>query len=388
MRLLLDQAHASLPGDIVFTGSDGLSCHHFIRAIREQALKSEKQTDNRWMADHASIRFDGDALKWFENLEDEVQTDWRLLRRAILSHYSEPAYAETINSQSAQQSPAGLIFTGKDKVECRSFVREIRLRAAAAGKENDSNWMIRLAFPCFAGDTLEWHASLPADVQNEWRSLERAILIDYPVLPTLAISPARIRIDNWFSAVPPSRSLQAIRSQADWLAQARDRRKMYLEANNPSIPCWLLVENGDGLPKNAIRTGSEPSGSLYSARAWCGSDLLLGKCGQHLEGAHLPLGGKAIRNVTPFEVLVGDPLDFQWISIPEKSSDGRGIRHRPFMAVDSAFADFDTASLVFQARHETGWHPGKAHMGQTAGYFCYGGKEEGRPTILVLAWAD
>ncbi|KAG8967709.1 hypothetical protein FRC05_001967 [Tulasnella sp. 425] len=94
------EAHASLPGDIVFTGSDGLSCHEFIRAIREQALKSEKQTDNRWMADDASIRFGGDALKWFENLEDEVQTNWRLLRRAILSHYSEPAYAETIDSQS------------------------------------------------------------------------------------------------------------------------------------------------------------------------------------------------------------------------------------------------------------------------------------------------
>ncbi|KAG8908888.1 hypothetical protein FRC01_007198, partial [Tulasnella sp. 417] len=62
-------------------------------------MKEEKQTDNRWIADYASIRFDGDALKWFENLEDETQTDWRLLRRALLSHYSEPAYAETVGPE-------------------------------------------------------------------------------------------------------------------------------------------------------------------------------------------------------------------------------------------------------------------------------------------------
>ncbi|KAG8900196.1 hypothetical protein FRC00_013999, partial [Tulasnella sp. 408] len=70
----------------------------FIRAIREEAMKAEKQTDNRWIADYASIRFDGDALKWFETLEDETQADWRLLRRAILSHYSEPGYAEAVHA--------------------------------------------------------------------------------------------------------------------------------------------------------------------------------------------------------------------------------------------------------------------------------------------------
>ncbi|KAG8945547.1 hypothetical protein FRC04_000681 [Tulasnella sp. 424] len=336
----------SVTSDIVFTGSDGLSCHEFIRAIREQALKSEKQTDNRWMADDASIRFGGDALKWFENLEDEVQTNWRLLRRAILSHYSEPAYAETIDSQSAQQGSSGLVFTGRNKAESRLFVREIRLRAAAEGKEKDSDWMVRLAYPCFAGDALEWHASLPADVRNDWERLERAILVNYPLPPTLAISPARIRIDNWFSAVPPSRSLQAIRSQADWLAQARERRRI----------------GGFKMRKMARK--------------------------RRENGASLPLGGKAIQNVEPFEVLVGDPSDFQWISIPEKPKSGRGIRHRPFMGVDAGFDGFHTASLVFQIRQDFGWHLGKAHTGQNLGYFTVGDKEECRATIVVLAWAD
>lgn len=151
--------------------------------------------------------------------------------------------------------------------------------------------MVRLAFPCFAGDALKWYASLSVDVQNEWRLLERAILLDYPLSPTLAISPARIRIDDWFSVVPPSRSLQSIRSHADWLAQARERRRMYLEANDPCIPCWLLVENGDDMPETALRTGSNKSGLLHSARVWHGGGLLLGQCGKQMNGGYLSLRG-------------------------------------------------------------------------------------------------
>ena len=56
------------------------------------------------MADHASIRFDGEALKWFESLEDETQTDWKRLRRALLARYAEPAYEEVAPSQTGQAS--------------------------------------------------------------------------------------------------------------------------------------------------------------------------------------------------------------------------------------------------------------------------------------------
>ncbi|KAG8900602.1 hypothetical protein FRC00_012113 [Tulasnella sp. 408] len=352
-------------------------------------MKAEKQKDNRWIADYASIRFDGDALKWFENLEDETQTDWRLLRRAILSHYSEPAYAEVVNSERAAPSSSGIVFFAKDKEECRSFVREIRLRASAEGKERDSDWMVRLAFPSFAGDALEWYTQLPMDVQNEWRLLERAILVDYPHPPTSTISPGRIQIDDWYLGVRPSPSLQAMRSQTDWLSQARDRRRMYREANDPSIPCWFLVEDGDALPENAIRTGSETAGSLYSARAWYvhAGGLLLGKCGKHITGAHLPFHG-AVLKTAPFEVLVGSPLDFQWVSVPERSSDGRGICHRPFKGVDAGVSEVPTASLVCRIWHESGWHPGKAHTGQKAGYTSYGTKEVAGTALTVLAWAE
>ncbi|KIO16603.1 hypothetical protein M407DRAFT_12735 [Tulasnella calospora MUT 4182] len=163
---------------------------------------------------------------------------------------------------------------------------------------------------------------------------------------------------------------------------------MYLEANDPSIPCWLLVENGDNLPQNALRTGWDKSNPLYSARVWHGGGLLLGKCARHFNGAHLPFSGKTVTGMKPFEVLVGNPLDFQWISIPDKASDGRGIRHRPFWGVDAGFAETHRASLVHRFRHDLCWVPGKAHTGQTVGFVSYGQQEVERVTIIVLAWAN
>ncbi|KAG8942787.1 hypothetical protein FRC04_003482 [Tulasnella sp. 424] len=120
------------------------------------------------MADYASIRFEGEALKWFESLDDETQASWKLLRRAVLSHYEEPAYEASATQFPVQQTTrSAFTFTGKDKAECREFVREIRLRASEEEKENDTEWMIGLAYPCFAGDALQWHASLPMDPASE-----------------------------------------------------------------------------------------------------------------------------------------------------------------------------------------------------------------------------
>lgn len=46
------------------------------------------------MADYTSVRFEGEALKWFESLDDETQASWKLLRRSILSHYAESTLEE------------------------------------------------------------------------------------------------------------------------------------------------------------------------------------------------------------------------------------------------------------------------------------------------------
>ncbi|KAG8910640.1 hypothetical protein FRC01_006219, partial [Tulasnella sp. 417] len=76
--------------EILFTGTGGLTSHEFIRAIRQHAVEAGKSRDEQWMADYASISLAGEALMWFEDLDDETQTDWKLLRRAIISQYPNP----------------------------------------------------------------------------------------------------------------------------------------------------------------------------------------------------------------------------------------------------------------------------------------------------------
>lgn len=191
-------------------------------------------------------------------------------------------------SSATQNMRSAFTFTGKDNAECQEFVREVRLRASEEGKDDDSQWMIRLANTCFAGDALKWHASLPIDVQTNWRRLERAILVDYPFPPTVTVSPARIRVEEWLTIVGPSASLQSIRTRQDWLDQATERRRLYQEVRHKSPPCWLLVETESDIPENALTTGVEQSGRLlYSARAWYGGNgIVVGKCGRHMSGIY------------------------------------------------------------------------------------------------------
>lgn len=146
--------------------------------------------------------------------------------------------------------------------------------------------MVRLAFPCFTSKAIDWYVALPQDVRRDWARLERALILDYPARPNLTISPGRIRIENWYQITAPSQSLQKIMSREDWLAQARERRRMYLQAGDKSLPCWLLVETEKEVPENALITGSNPSGKpFYSARLWYQpSGLLVGKCGHHIPG--------------------------------------------------------------------------------------------------------
>lgn len=181
--------------------------------------------------------------------------------------------------------PTSLTFRGESESECREFVSQIRQRAVAEGRENDSEWMVRLAYPCFFGRALEWHASLPIDVRSNWGSLERAILFDYPHQPISPVfSPARIQINDWYSFVSPTSSLQSIRSHTNWITQATERRNLYQAADNRSTPCWLLIENERSIPDNAIRTGKDVSGNpLYSVRTWYkDAGLLVGKTGPHI----------------------------------------------------------------------------------------------------------
>ena len=68
----------------MFTGTGGpTECQEFILFVRQQAVEGNKARDNDWIADYAASCITGSALEWFEDLDEEVTLDWKLLRRAL-----------------------------------------------------------------------------------------------------------------------------------------------------------------------------------------------------------------------------------------------------------------------------------------------------------------
>lgn len=90
--------------DLVFTGG-GEECEMFIVAVKKQAFKAGKATDSAWAAQFAGTCFAGAALRWYEALDDATQSDWGLLRRALLARYP-PSMSELRNTSPGVAPPA------------------------------------------------------------------------------------------------------------------------------------------------------------------------------------------------------------------------------------------------------------------------------------------
>ncbi|KIO23822.1 hypothetical protein M407DRAFT_26751 [Tulasnella calospora MUT 4182] len=379
--------------DFVFTGIDGLNCHQFIKAVRENALKEGKQRDYEWMADFASIRFEEEALRWFESLEDGTQSDWRVLRRAILSRYAEPAYEGAVQNQSL---PDVVKFEGRGVEECQIFARWIRNKAQSEGKDENDSWMARLAFQSFTGPALQWYAHLRPDIRKSWSRLELALICQYPYSSASTLSPARIRVLDWNVRVSASESLHSLKSYDQWLAAAKERRAKWAIASDPRIVCWVLVEPGQPIPSNAIVTGQSHCGPLrYSARTWYKRDgLLVGRCGHDLGGARFAHMGKDIWDVKPFEVLVGDPTLLHWVTVPKITpADGssHSIKHKPFLAVEGGFIGpyaTGTATFISQVPMKGHVQAGKAIPTRYNAYVGSDRVEKEVDHVQVLAWAE
>lgn len=71
----------------VFSGLDDEPSDEFIKGVREYAFAHAKQNDSKWIAEFAATCLKGGALGWHIGLDDEVQTDWKLLQRALLQEY-------------------------------------------------------------------------------------------------------------------------------------------------------------------------------------------------------------------------------------------------------------------------------------------------------------
>ncbi|KAG8891518.1 hypothetical protein FRC01_014653, partial [Tulasnella sp. 417] len=94
---------------VIFRGEeDGHNVEDFILSIRQRAFSLDKQMDYAWTAQYASTCIAGEALRWYESLDEETQADWGLLRKALLERYppqKSPIDAVDFGRLSALDSP-------------------------------------------------------------------------------------------------------------------------------------------------------------------------------------------------------------------------------------------------------------------------------------------
>lgn len=64
-------------------------------AVNRYAFKNDKTKDDEWIAQFAGACMAGEALRWYVDLDDEVQESWKRLRRALLAQYATPPSARS-----------------------------------------------------------------------------------------------------------------------------------------------------------------------------------------------------------------------------------------------------------------------------------------------------
>ncbi|KAG8960446.1 hypothetical protein FRC05_006842 [Tulasnella sp. 425] len=363
---------------ITFNGVDGISCHDFIQAIRQHAFDEGRTRDYAWIADLASLRFSGPALKWFESLDDATQEDWKLLKRAILRQYAEPTYEAAMNEPTAGDIQV-FTFEGREEDNVQRFIQAIRQHAFTTGKLHDDVWMADLASTLLLGPAFEWHSKLAPNTRSNWTLLEKALTQSFdPPVQSWGLDAKRISIRDWEPGVRAS-CLRLPKSEEEWLAQGR-RRRAEMSSSPPWSVAWFLVEEGEQIPPHSIPMGSEEGGHLFSIRVWKEGGLTLGKHGRHHSQGYIPWYNKELPWKGPYEILVGDQTAVRWVSPGEGS----------FAAVEGGYeATFPAALLIAQTEMEGTLQPGKAFSGDRGAYFGWRWDEHWRwnNDVKILAWA-
>ncbi|KIO17958.1 hypothetical protein M407DRAFT_32372 [Tulasnella calospora MUT 4182] len=94
-----------------FTGESAEEAQDFIQAVNKRAYAAGKQKDSAWIADFAYPFFSRNALVWYEDLDEGIQNDWKLLKRAILAEFTRRQPAPSTVPSAA---PAGPRLSSRD----------------------------------------------------------------------------------------------------------------------------------------------------------------------------------------------------------------------------------------------------------------------------------
>lgn len=83
-----------------------------------------------------------------------------------------------------EQSDLVMLFEGRDGAECERFITSIRQQAFEKNKAKDDEWIATLAASRITGPALRWFETLDEEVQDSWKLLKRALLLQYPAVST------------------------------------------------------------------------------------------------------------------------------------------------------------------------------------------------------------
>ncbi|KIO32018.1 hypothetical protein M407DRAFT_19044 [Tulasnella calospora MUT 4182] len=90
---------------ITFGGSPGESSTVFVQSVQRLAFEQGRADDDRWIAHYVSTCFEGDALIWYSDLEEEIQGSWRNVRAALLRRYPPTSGGGPLGSSQLARSP-------------------------------------------------------------------------------------------------------------------------------------------------------------------------------------------------------------------------------------------------------------------------------------------
>ncbi|KAG8924965.1 hypothetical protein FRC01_010851, partial [Tulasnella sp. 417] len=103
--------------NLVFNGIDGVEAESFIVSVIRFARAEGKTRDNEWLVDLVSSCMRGEALRWYVELDEDTQNDWKLFRKEIFRRYptrnqpSAPYSISTIPIPAAAATPPNTIST-------------------------------------------------------------------------------------------------------------------------------------------------------------------------------------------------------------------------------------------------------------------------------------
>lgn len=83
----------------MFEGTDPKECEAFVASVRRRGLELGKHRDHEWMAVFTSSYLAGEALYWYEDLDEDVQNDWSRLRPALLARFGRRGKTPSVTSR-------------------------------------------------------------------------------------------------------------------------------------------------------------------------------------------------------------------------------------------------------------------------------------------------